>query len=263
MRIMAHLSARTDMEYDNTYHDKLHGRLWSALKGTEYNDRHDSNEPPGFVPSNPFPPRDANEGDERKLLVASVDERLLAHIAADLLENRELNLGWMAFEVDDVTPLAPDVGEPGTSGTMRTSTGLLIRIPPGRCDEYGIEHPNPEGNTAVFWKSGHSIEPLRQQLESNLDKKHRIFAPEYLPGPSDVDGELFDEYEMTDEFAVPVQVTEQQRMTYVLTKWEFGYTVRNDDHRRHLNLALDVGLGGRNALGFGFMNIIERDGTAV
>lgn len=25
------------------------------------NDRHDSNEPPGFVPSNPFPPRDANE----------------------------------------------------------------------------------------------------------------------------------------------------------------------------------------------------------
>lgn len=35
MRIMADLSVRTDMEYDNTYHDKLHGRLWSALKGTE------------------------------------------------------------------------------------------------------------------------------------------------------------------------------------------------------------------------------------
>lgn len=68
---------------------------------------------------------------------------------------------------------------------------------------------------------------------------------------------------MTDEFAVPVQVTERQEMTYVLTKWEFGYTVRNDDHRRHLNLALDAGLGGRNALGFGFVNITERDGATV
>jgi CRISPR-associated endoribonuclease Cas6 len=46
-------------------------------------------------------------------------------------------------------------------------------------------------------------------------------------------------------------------MTYVLSKWRFGYEVRDDDHRRHLNLALDTGIGGRNALGFGFLNIDE------
>ncbi|HET7323185.1 MAG TPA: CRISPR-associated endoribonuclease Cas6, partial [Halococcus sp.] len=33
----------------------------------------------------------------------------------------------------------------------------------------------------------------------------------------------------------------------------------NDDHRRHLNLALDCGLGERNSLGFGFVNIMEDD----
>jgi CRISPR-associated endoribonuclease Cas6 len=46
-------------------------------------------------------------------------------------------------------------------------------------------------------------------------------------------------------------------MTYVLSKWEFSYTVRDDHHRRHLNLALDCGLGERNSLGLGFVNLDE------
>jgi len=47
-------------------------------------------------------------------------------------------------------------------------------------------------------------------------------------------------------------------MTYVLSKWKFEYTVRDDHHRRHLNLALDCGLGERNSLGLGFVNITEK-----
>jgi CRISPR-associated endoribonuclease Cas6 len=44
----------------------------------------------------------------------------------------------------------------------------------------------------------------------------------------------------------------------VLSKWRFDYTVRDDHHRRHLNLALDTGIGERNSLGFGFVNITEK-----
>jgi CRISPR-associated endoribonuclease Cas6 len=46
-------------------------------------------------------------------------------------------------------------------------------------------------------------------------------------------------------------------MTYVLSKWRFEFTVQSDDHRRHLNLALSTGLGERNALGLGFVNLVE------
>ena len=100
--------------------------------------------------------------------------------------------------------------------------------------------------------------PLRKQLEDNLDQKHDRFAHDHLPGPSDVDGDLFDGYELIKTFAVPVTVTEGQEMTYVLSKWEFSYTVRDDHHRRHLNLALDCGLGERNSLGLGFVNITDK-----
>ena len=253
---MAHLSARADAAYQNDYYDKLRGRLWDALDGTEYDRRHDSGEPPGFAYSNPFPPRDMDAGDDRKLLVASPEEELLAHVAADLLEEPELNIGEMPFQVNDVTSLSPDVGEPGTRGTIETGTGLLVRIPPWRCEEYGIDHPG--GDTAVFWRPEHSMEPLRKQLEDNLDQKHDRFAHDHLLGPSDVEGDLFDGYELIKTFAVPVTVTEGQEMTYVLSKWKFEYTVRDDHHRRHLNLALDCGLGERNSLGLGFVNITEK-----
>jgi CRISPR-associated endoribonuclease Cas6 len=255
VRIIADLSARADAAYDNAYHHKLRGRIWRALEGTEHDALHDTGDPPGFVMSNPFPPRDMREGDDRTLLVASHDEELLATVAADLLEDRELNVGEMPFHVDDVRALDPDVGEPGTRGTLETGTGLLVRIPPWRCEEYDIDHPG--GDTAVFWRPEHTMEPLRNQLEANLDKKHGLYAPEYLPGPSDVDGALFDGYELIKTFAVPVTVTEGEEMTYVLSKWRFEYTVRDDDHRRHLNLALDCGLGERNSLGLGFVNLDE------
>jgi CRISPR-associated endoribonuclease Cas6 len=163
----------------------------------------------------------------------------------------------MPFHVEHVHALSPDVGEPGTSGTLESGTGVLVRIPAERREEYGIE--NGHGDTATFWRPEHSMAPFRQQVRANLDRKHRLFAPDYLPGPSDCEGELFDSYDLLKTYALPVQVTEAQEMTYVVSKWELGYTVRDDDHRRHLNLALDCGIGERNALGFGFVNIAEHD----
>lgn len=215
---------------------------------------HDENRPKGFVYSNPFPPGDMLEGDERTLLVASANEDLLANVAANLKDDRELNVGEMPFHVDEVIALWPDVGEPGTSGTIETGTGVLVRIPPWRFEEYGID---VEHDQAEFWRPEHTMEPFQNQIENNLDQKHDLFCPEYLPGPSEVNGDLFDGYELIKTFAIPVTVTEGIEETWILSKWRLDYTVRDDDHRRHLNLALDVGIGERNSLGFGFVNINE------
>jgi CRISPR-associated endoribonuclease Cas6 len=163
----------------------------------------------------------------------------------------------MPFHVDELTSLAPDVGEPGTTGTIETGTGLLVRIPPWMAEEYGIER---RGDQAIYWRPKHSMEPLRTQLENNVDKKHRLFCPDHLPGPSDKSYSLFDDYELIKTFSIPVTVSQGTELTYVLSKWRFGYTVRDDDHRRHLNLALDTGLGERNALGLGFVNITDYAG---
>lgn len=252
MRVLVRLRARRDVAYDNTYHHKLQGRIWNALKDTPYDELHDKNMPMPFTYSNPFPPRDMQQGDERTLLIASPEEDLLAHAAADLKDDPELNIGEMPFHVTEFTSLAPDVGEPGTSGVIETGTGVLVRIPPWRFDEYGLDIDYDE---AEFWRPEHTIEPFQNQIEANLDKKHGLYCPDYLPGPSDVEGNLFDGYELLKTFAIPVEPTIGECETWVLSKWKFNYTVRDDAHRRHLNLALDVGIGERNSLGFGFVNI--------
>lgn len=257
MRVLARLSARADTAYDNAYHRKLGGRIWRALEDTEFDEAHDENQPKGFVYSNPFPPGDMQEGDERTLLVASPHEGLLANVAEDLKNDPELNIGEMPFRVTDLDVIAPDVGEPGTSGTISTGTGVLVRIPPWRFEEYGIDSGHDE---AEFWRPEHTMEPFENQIEANLDKKHGLFCEDYLPGPSERDGGLFDGYELIKTFAVPVQPTEGVEETWVLSKWRFDYTVRDDHHRRWLNLALDVGIGERNSLGFGFCNIVEKTG---
>jgi CRISPR-associated endoribonuclease Cas6 len=255
MRLLARLRARADAAYDNTYHNKLRGRLWNALEGTDYDAVHDEQRPKPFTYSNSFPPGDMSEGDERTLLVASTDEELLAHVATDLRDDPELNIGEMPFTVEELSTVSPDVGEPGTSGTIDTGTGVLVRIPPWRFEEYGIDGTHDEGE---FWRPKHTLEPFRNQIEANMDQKHELFCPEYLPGPSDCDGDLFDGYDLIKTFAIPVTPTTGQQETWVLSKWRFDYAVRDDHHRRQLNLALDVGLGERNSLGFGFLNIIDR-----
>lgn len=257
MRVLARLTARADTVYDNSYHHKLRGRLWGALEGTKYDHSHDQTQPKPFTYSNPFPPGPLEKGDKRTLLVASPYEDLLAHIARDLSRNPELNIGEMPFHVDDVISVAPDVGEPETSGVIEAGTGVLVRIPPWRFDEYGIE---VEYDEAEFWRPEHTMEPFRDQIEANLDRKHDLFCPGYLPGPSEVGGELFDGYELIKTFAIPVTPTTGERETWVLSKWRFDYTVRDDNHRRHLNLLLDVGIGERNSLGFGFVNVVEKTG---
>lgn len=255
MRLIGTLRARANAVYDEQYHHKLRGRMWRALDGTEFESLHNENRPMGLSFSNPFPPRDLAEGDRRTLLVAAPQRDLLEVIATDLATTPELNVGEMPFDVEDVSLLAPDVGEPGTRGVLETGTGVLVRIPPWRAEEY----PNVEtdGEHGTFWLPEHTVEPLKQQLEANLDRKHDLFCPDDLPGPSDLDGDLFDSYELIKTFALPTTVTQGVEQTLILSKWRFGYDVRDDHHRRHLNLALDTGIGERNALGFGFLNIDE------
>jgi len=253
MRLVARLRARIDAVYDEQYHHKLRGRMWRALDGTDFESLHNENRPVGLSFSNPFPPGDLREGDTRTLLVAAPQRSLLGAIAEDFTSNPELNIGEMPFEIEEVSLLAPEVGEPGTRGVLETGTGVLVRIPPWRAEDY----PNVEtdGEHGTFWRPEHTVEPLKEQLEANLDQKHDLFCPEDLPGPSDVEGDLFDSYELIKTFALPTTVTQGVEQTLILSKWRFGYDIRDDHHRRHLNLALDTGAGERNALGFGFLNV--------
>jgi len=257
MRLLVRLRSTAAASYMDNYHHKLRGRLWYSLEGTRFDERHGASDPLGLSFSNPFPPGDLEEGDPRTLLVASPHEDLLTHVARDLKEAPSLEIGSMLFEVEDLSVLEPDVGEPGTRGTIETGTGVLVRITPEHRKRYGIDAGGTEEVT--FWRPEHSMEPFKEAIRANLQHKHDLFAREYLPGPEEAKTPLFDGYELIKTYALPVRVTTDEERTFILSKWRLDYTVQHDDHRRWLNLALDCGIGGRNGLGFGFVNIARKE----
>lgn len=256
MRLLVDLTARADTAYDTAYHHKLRGRLWRALEGTTYESEHGDGDPLGLAYSNIFPWGEISEGDERQLLLASPREGLLASIAENLQADREFNVGEMPFRVTDLLSLDVDVGEPGTRGTIETATGVFIRLYEHHREAYGID--SEHGDTPTYWRPEHTVEPFRDAISDTLQRKHERFAPDYVPGPTDVDADLFEGYDLIKTYALPVTVTEGVDLDVVVSKWRLDYRVRDDAHRRHLNLALDTGIGGRNALGFGFVNVVER-----
>jgi len=256
MRLMVRLRAQADAAYQTSYHSKLRGRIWRALQDTRFEEEHSDGEPMGLSFSNIFPWDEITEGDSRKLLLASPREELLAAIAEDLQSDPEFNVGEMAFEVDGLSPLDVDVGEPGTRGVIETATGVVVRLYEQRREEYGIEDEHEDAPT--YWQPEFTIEPFRDAITENLQRKHERFAPEYLPGPEAVDRDLFEGYDLIKTYALPTTVTEGVELELVVSKWRLDYRVRDDTHRKHLNLALNTGIGGRNGLGFGFVNIVER-----
>ena len=249
MRFITEMTARANAVYDKTYHHKLRGRMWRALEGTPYESEHGSSAPIGFSFSNPFPWGDLEEGDKRSLLVAATREDLLAEIAADLLEEPELNIGQMLFTVDDIQPVDPDVGPTGTRGKLRTETGVLAKVPPQYTKESDSE------DTDTFWHPEYGLGAFKEYIQTQLQRRHDRFAPDELPGPKKVGESLFTGYDHQKEYALPTNVSVDEVRELVVHKWEFDYEVRDATHRYHLNLALDAGLGGRTSLGFGFLNI--------
>ncbi|WP_317176160.1 CRISPR-associated endoribonuclease Cas6 [Halomontanus rarus] len=257
MRVLFDLEARADAAYSTTFHHKLRGAIWEALEDSPSDALHDSEKRTGLSFSNPFPWGDMDAGDERHLLVASPRRDLLATVAAEWLDSKELNIGEMPFRVTGMRGLYLDVGEPGSTGTIDTATGVYAVVPP----QFRAEDNDNE--SIPFWRPENSVEPFQKYVEDQLQREHDEFAPDYLPGPAETAAPLFDEWNFKKMFSIPVTVKTGTTLTMVLSKWEFGYEVRSEDHRRHLNLALDVGIGGRNGYGLGFVNIIEREGVAL
>lgn len=266
MRLLVTLQAGQDAAYNPEYHHKLRGRIGRPLKDTVYASGHgDSTTLPTQTMSNIFsvkseenPWQNGIEEDrEYKLVIASYNEDVLTEIADDLTRNPDFNVGDMEFTVTDLTPIDMDVGEPGTEGVLTTDTGVLVRIHDNEYDTYGI---NPDGNPPYrCWEPEYTLEPFIDKIERNLAWKHDQVEPDYLPGPEEFDYQLFDEYDLIKTYGLDLEVTTGTVTSYIVSKWNLSYEVRDNHHRRHLNLALNTGIGERNGLGLGFVNPRARE----
>lgn len=265
MRIELALDALADAAYDSTAHHKIRGRIWRGLENSEeYDSVHNTSHGVGFAFSNVFPWGEISEGDRRYIRIASPRRDVLDDLIAHFSRDRMFEVGQMRFEIADITGHAPEVGEPGSTGRLDTGTGVYCALSREQAEKHDLDTTEIEAGdseTKMFWRPEHGMEPLQETIKRSLQRTHERFGDEYYDGPMDVDEPLFTEIEPIKDdvtYVIRFQPATAVDRTVILSKWEFGYRVRDDTHRYHLNLALDAGIGQRREHGFGFLNLHDQ-----
>jgi CRISPR-associated endoribonuclease Cas6 len=245
MRAMVEMTARRDYEYDNTYNRALQSRIYDGLlDGTAYANLHEDDGIKLFSYSPPIPPHNAEEGETRRLIFAGADDELVTTIVTSLCREPKLNLYEMPFHVDQAFSIDVPLGN---RGALTTGSPIVIRFNRQTAVEYDIKTKYDK----TYWEAEHGTDLFFDHLNKNLQQKYRLVYGEEPPEPPYFTGYSFDR-----EVVKPLYY-DQKPVTYIGSEWTFEYEIESGDHRKLLNLALDVGLGELNSLGFGFMNRTE------
>jgi len=242
MRTLVTLTARNDFAYCNKYNHKLQGRLYSDLERAGYKNIHRDNGPKGFSYSNIFPPRQAQEGDTRRFMFAAPEDEMVTDVAYGLCSEPEVNIGPMALEAEEAITLDPSVEE---RGTLTTGTPIILRMDADEAREEGID---PGDYDRLYWRPEYGMDWFFDRLYDNLQSKYRRVYNDEPPEPP-----YFSGYTMDRTVAKPVSFADGD-VQFIGSEWTFEYELEGQDHRLILDLALDVGLGELNGLGFGFVN---------
>jgi|GEM_PF-267941 CRISPR-associated endoribonuclease Cas6 len=242
-QLLIRLRASQDCAFERQYHRKIRGRLAQCLDGTNYDER-DSDASP-FAFSDPMPYQSTYDaGDEVHLLVSSRRVGALKSIVAGLSNDPRLTAGSMVFDVRAATPVPLDVGPPGESGTITTSSGALVTIDTGEEGEY---------DSGTYWSNRNHSEPdFQRSLDQSVARQCRY---EHGLEPLPDDERLFDEHHHRKTFAVDVEVTPKNHLTVIASKFDFGFEVRDEHHRRVLNATIAAGIGSKRSYGFGCLQV--------
>ncbi len=232
------------------YHCHLQGFIYNLLKGSIYDQLHDSKGSKFFSFSNIFPFNDIRQNDIRNLIIASPDEQFIRYLY-DILQvrrAREISIGNMKFKINFLQELYTRIPD-SNSFNLITGTPIIIRIPKEKYKDYGYESIY---ENFTYWKNEHPIDVFITQLTNNLLKKYAQYhtqVHDLIETYKDI--KVFDTFKFKKQISTRVFMKGFEQVV-IGTLWEFGF---NNSNKDLIQFALDAGLGERNSLGFGFMNL--------
>lgn len=260
MRLLIRLRSLENSKYEMQYHYHLQGFIYNLLKDSKYSYLHDKEGYKFFCFSNIFPAYDLKRGDSRTLIISSPSEDFIEYLSASLDHSYKkpvsITIGSMKFEIYGIEKFHSQIPMK-SSFTLITGTPIIIRIRKEKYEDFGGKLDTQYDE--VYWRSDHPFDLFIQQIESNISKKYYEYT--HLRG-YDTKNEI---YNLSDSktpfiqrFKFKKQISTRVYMkghnhVVIGTLWEFMFNLHSN--KQLIQFALDSGLGERNSLGFGFMNI--------
>ena len=229
-----------------------------------------------FCFSNIFPYEETLSRKSRYNVIFSTPDEELCMDIFEALHNRVkaggessiLRLGELRFQIDQIgQPFTLDLNNSSNSTIRaRSATPIIIRIPKWRYPDYGIQSERP----FEFWRESISLEAFVKQVRDGIEKKlaeYKGLESRARESPV-VSGEEFDHhqtqsavpeilsYRYLKSVSKPITI-KGERQQAIGSLWEFEFSPQTQEESKNLEFALDSGLGERNSLGFGFINLLS------
>lgn len=257
MRLLAKLRCSEDSAYETQYHYHLQSFIYNLLRDSKYHYIHNKEGYKFFCFSNVFPSYDLKKGERRSMIISSPNREFIEYLDQVLrVLKTEIKIGSMRFMLDSCHKI--DIRLPEDAPyTLIAGTPIVIRIPREKYTAYGIQpHKDYE---YLYWRAQHPIELFITQIENNLFKKYNEF---YGYNIDEVNTKLSESLRNSCSIIQKLRF-KKQISTKILMKnteqivigtlWEFMFSGLED--KKLIEFALDVGIGERNSMGFGLMNL--------
>ncbi len=253
MRLLLVLEAVSDFNYDLMYYSRVQAFIYSLLKFTEYDYLHDKKGFKFFSFSNIYPINEdmsISNGEEKFLLVSSPDKELMKSLSNQLRRLMRgdglVTFGAMRFKLKSIKIF--DISIPDTTFSIYTATPVIVRIQRKYYPIFNIKSDKPY----IFWRREYGLRSFITMTKLNLLKKYQEFYG-YDPPTLDIyQGIRLRRDHIPIKLYIGNKVVEQ-----VGSMWRFKYFYVDRDLKKTLKFLLDVGIGERNSMGFGFLNLKE------
>ncbi len=239
----------------NDYHYHLQAAIYSLIREGGLPDVHEKKGYKFFCFSNIFPYNNFEKGAEKNLLISSPRKDLLESIRKASFARLKSGLPFVVGSHEFTFGL---VSEPfelqffGHEVYVQSATPIIIRIPKERYSDYGIR-PKFDYNY-VFWRDTVPLEAFVKQLLGNICKKWKEYWAEENMQPDSLP-QIID-YRLIRIVSKPITLKHEEQMI-IGSLWELSFSVTNSPQRDILRFSMDCGLGERNSLGFGFVNLAK------
>ena len=232
MRVIIKLNPEKFMPMYKVNNHTLQGGIYYLLEDTEFADLHKN---PGFkffTYSNVFPIDDFYPGKEKTFIISSPNDKLIKEIYRRAREMNYFYLSDTALSIKEVKTL-----NIRATGSYITGTPVVIQA-------------DSKESKYISFQKGDSVREFITRLKENALKKYNAFYNDELT----MDFEIFDLLQFRKEVAVMVK-KDGDSFVIIGSLWSLLQKKIPKGYGKFYQFLLDCGLGEKNSLGFGFLNV--------
>lgn len=235
-RLLIELVPLNFIKYSKITNIHLQGFVYNLLKDTRYNFKHDENGFKYFTYSNLFPVGDFKPGYVKKIIISSPINELINTVYYKLKTVDQVELNKQPFIVRYIKKLKEHNHFQG----FKTGTPICLYSEKGDNNHF-FSFKDLVLDYDFFF---------RRLKENALKKYNNYTGMEYWP-----EEDLFISFEFRKEVAHSLRNKQGYRFLVIGSQWDYlecNPNIRQDFYK----FIYDVGLGEKNSLGYGFLNML-------